>query len=309
MTGLSPGQIDCARAVPIDAEITRRGIKLRKQGAELVGPCPCCGGRDRFAINTRKQVFLCRRCRAGGDVIALVRHLDGCTFLEAVAILNGDQPRIQANPIAVTARTQSSDDYERGQHRKAARLWSRRQPIESTPAERYLREVRGITCPLPPTLAFLPPAKREHLPAMIAAFAMVDEPEPGQLGKPHDVGSVHLTLLRADGSGKAEVEPNKLVIGSPRGLPIILAPPNDLLGLAIAEGIEDTLTAHMATGLGAWAAGSASFMPRIADAVPDYIEVVTIYAHADQAGQDGAHKLAAALRARRIEVTIEGLSS
>src|SRR5215471_7439289 len=137
MTGLSPGQIDCARAVPIDAEIARRGIKLRKQGPELVGPCPRCGGRDRFAINTRKQVFLCRRCGAGGDVIALVQHLDGCTFLEAVATLSGDQPRIQATRIAVTARTQSSDDYERSQHRKAAWLWSRRQPIERTPAERY----------------------------------------------------------------------------------------------------------------------------------------------------------------------------
>ena len=89
---------------------------------------------------------------------------------------------------------------------------------------------------------------------MIAAFALVDEPEPGVLGKPHDVGSRALTLLKPDGSGKANAKPGKLIIGSPRGLPIVLAPPNDLLGMAVTEGIEDGLTVHQATGLGVWAA-------------------------------------------------------
>jgi putative DNA primase/helicase len=135
---------------------------------------------------------------------------------------------------------------------------------------------------------------------MIAAFALVDESEPGVLGKPRDVESVHLTLLAADGSGKAEVEKPKLIIGSPGGRPIVIAPPNDLLGLAICEGIEDALTAHAATGLGAWAAGSGGFMPKLADAIPDYITAVTIYAHADKAGQNGARQLATRLRARPV---------
>jgi putative DNA primase/helicase len=142
---------------------------------------------------------------------------------------------------------------------------------------------------------------------MIAAFALVDEPEPSILGKPGDVGSVHLTLLQPDGSGKAEVEPSKLIVGSPLGLPIVIAPPNDLMGMTITEGVEDALTSHQATGLGAWAAGGASLMPRLADVVPSYIEVVTIYAHADKAGQDGAHKLTDTLRKREIEVVMEGL--
>jgi hypothetical protein len=158
------------------------------------------------------------------------------------------------------------------------------------------------------TLGFLPPLKPEHHPALIAAFAVVDEPEPGLLGAPQNVGAVHLTLLKPDGSGKVDVKPNKLTIGSPLGLPIILAPPNDLLGLAITEGIEDALTAHQALGLGAWAAGSGSFMPALAGTVPDYIEAVTIFAHPDQTGRDGAHRLAQALDERGIEVLIEGLA-
>lgn len=121
------------------------------------------------------------------------------------------------------------------------------------------------------------------------------------------VDSVHLTLLRPDGSGKADVEHPKLIVGSPKGRPIELAPPNDPLGLAITEGIEDGLAVLESIGLGVWAAGAAPFMPKLANAVPEYIEAVTIFAHADQAGQRGAHALAAALRVRGFEVTIEGL--
>jgi hypothetical protein len=49
-------------------------------------------------------------------------------------------------------------------------------------------------------------------------------------------------------------------------------------------------------------------MPKLANVIPSYIECVTILAHDDQAGQDGARKLAEALYQRRIEVIVEGLS-
>jgi hypothetical protein len=142
---------------------------------------------------------------------------------------------------------------------------------------------------------------------MIAAFALCDEPEPGVLAEPQNVTAVHLTLLKPDGSGKADVKPDKLIIGRPLGRPIVLAPPNDLLGLTITEGVEDALTSHQATGLGAWAAGAAGFMPALAEAIPDYIEATTIYAHHDKAGQNGARKLAEALHRRNIEVLIDGI--
>jgi hypothetical protein len=208
-----------------------------------------------------------------------------------------------------------SSEYERRQHDKARWLWSQRRPIAGSSAEKYLREVRGISCPLPPTLGFLRPSKPEHHPAMIAAFALVDEPEPGQLGKPRDVDAIHLTLLKADGSGKADVEPNKIMVGSPGKRPIVLAPPNDLLALAVTEGIEDALTVHQAIGLGAWAAGAADRMPKIADMLPSYIESISIYLHAgDKAGRDGAQALADALDRRNrddddplnVEIMIEG---
>jgi hypothetical protein len=82
--------VEKARAVPLEDEIARRGINLRRQGKELVGPCPQCGGDDRFAINTTKQVFNCRGCGGKGDVIALVEFLDGIDFTHAVEKLTGE---------------------------------------------------------------------------------------------------------------------------------------------------------------------------------------------------------------------------
>jgi Protein of unknown function (DUF3631)/CHC2 zinc finger len=84
-----------ARAVPIEHEIDRRGIKLRG-AVERVGPCPKCGGEDRFAINTKKGVWNCRGCGVGGDVIELVQHLDGVDFKTACATLTGE-PQPKAN--------------------------------------------------------------------------------------------------------------------------------------------------------------------------------------------------------------------
>jgi Toprim domain len=206
-------------------------------------------------------------------------------------------------------RREREQHHAAEQHRKAAWMWSQRQPIAGSIAERYLRQIRGVTCALAPTLAFLRPSKPEHHPAMISAFALVDEPEPRVLGEPRGVNAVHLTLLKPDGSGKADVDKPKIIVGRPLGRPITLAPPNDLMGLAITEGIEDALSVHEATGLGAWAAGSAGFMPGLADNVPSYIECITIYVDADKAGQEGAHKLAERLHRRGIEVFLESIAS
>jgi hypothetical protein len=255
-----------------------------------------------------------------GETGLLVRCHAGCDARDVLATLRrrgllGDGQRsgpqkasvrkglAQQRPAAGTDRV---TNHERRQREKAAWLWSQRRPLANSIAERYLRDARRYFGPLPPTLAFLPPSEPEHHPAMIAAFGSPEEPEPGVLGEPSDVDAVHLTLLRSDGTGKADANPNKLVIARPFGRPIVVAPPNDMLGLAITEGIEDALTAHEATGLGAWAAGSAGFMQALAKSVPVYIEAITIFAHADKAGRRGAHNLAEWLSARGVEVRIDG---
>jgi hypothetical protein len=57
-----------------------------------------------------------------------------------------------------------------------------------------------------------------------------------------------------------KVEIPKRTIGAHKGVPIVVAPANELLAVSIHEGVEDALSEHQATGLGSWAAGGASFM-------------------------------------------------
>jgi putative DNA primase/helicase len=80
-----------ARTIKIEDEIARRGVKLNG-GIDRCGSCPKCGGDDRFSINVKKQVFHCRGCDTGGDVIALVEHLDDCDFISACTKLTGEPP-------------------------------------------------------------------------------------------------------------------------------------------------------------------------------------------------------------------------
>ncbi len=307
---ISTATVEQARAADLRPLLGAHASKLKKQGAELVGPCPRCGGRDRFNVNVRKRLWRCRVCGQGGDAIDLVTFLDGCGFREAFESIRGSRAvRAATGTRAENSAPSKRDDdaHTARQAHKAAWMWSLRKPIAGTPAERYLRDVRGITGALPLTVAYLPPRHSKQHPAMIAPFCIPEEPEPGVLKLPPTVTAVHLTLLDGDSGGKAKVENPKRFVGRPLGRPIVLAPPNDLLGLVITEGIEEALSAHEVTGLGAWAAGSAGMLPSLADRVPDYIETVTIIADDDAsgAGRRGAYDLADRLKRRGIEVTVE----
>jgi hypothetical protein len=105
--------------------------------------------------------------------------------------------------------------------------------------------------------------------------------------------------VRAEEEKQRQVEPDKIMLGASLGSPIVLAPVNDLLGLAITE---DAVSVYQATGLGAWAAGSASRLPALADAIPGYVECVTILVDDDQNGRRHAATLAERLVGRGIEV-------
>ncbi len=67
--------VDEASAVRVGDVIARRGVTLGGRGPERVGPCPVCGGDNRFSINTNKNVFHCRQAGRGGDAIALVEYM------------------------------------------------------------------------------------------------------------------------------------------------------------------------------------------------------------------------------------------
>lgn len=64
--------------------------ELRKVAAkEWAGPCPMCGGNDRFRV--RADGWFCRHCKnePWQDAITLVMALENCTFADALARMDG----------------------------------------------------------------------------------------------------------------------------------------------------------------------------------------------------------------------------
>src|SRR6266536_1380392 len=59
----------------------------RTRGGEYAGPCPFCGGTDRFRIwpnrDPHEVVYWCRQCGKQGDVIQFLRDKEGLSFEEA----------------------------------------------------------------------------------------------------------------------------------------------------------------------------------------------------------------------------------
>ena len=59
------------RSAPSFAEWRDRaaGLQLKRKGRELVGPCPSCGGDDRFSVTEKngRTVFQCRQCNPSRD--------------------------------------------------------------------------------------------------------------------------------------------------------------------------------------------------------------------------------------------------
>jgi putative DNA primase/helicase len=154
----------------------------------------------------------------------------------------------------------------------ARRLWEASRDARGSPVVRYLTG-RGITMPTPSSLRWAPRLRHPsgiYLPAMVAAI--VDAA--GEL-----IG-VHRTYLRSDGSGKADVERAKAMLGRAACGGVPLASPCETV--IVAEGIETALAAMQATTIPAWAALSTSGL--VALVLPPMVRAVLILADHDRSG-------------------------
>jgi hypothetical protein len=264
--------------------------------------CPACGPGWQSARKRTKKVMRIWRVEPGF-----------ATYFCARCEIGGYARDGSAGPVDPARYARGKAERE-AQERKAtverlqlvSFMWARRQPPQRSPVETYLHEVRRCRGPIPSSIGYLPPRKPEHHPAMISAFAWpIDEPEPGVMVIPnHAVRGVHLTLLRPDGLGKADTEDPKITISRCMGVPIPLAPMNDQLGLIVTEGIEDALSLHETTGIGAWAAGTANRLPALAATIPTCTDEALIAADDDATGRKGATGLFHGLTERGIPARI-----
>jgi putative DNA primase/helicase len=184
------------------------------------------------------------------------------------------------------------DEVKRTENAK--RNWSESRSAHGTPVEIYLRS-RGITINIPSTLRFHPSLRHPtgvYLPAMVAA---VEHVRTGM-----QIVAVQRTWLRADGAGKAHVEPQKAALGPIAGGAVRLAPAGETL--CIAEGIETGLSVLQATGLPTWAALGTSNLARAE--LPEISHQVIIAADSDDAGEQAAQQTAQRLlrEGRRVRI-------
>lgn len=265
-----------AHAVPMAEVVDRLGITaLTRTGSELVGPCPRCGGTDRFGVSLVRNVFQCRRdCgeSSRGDQIALVRLVLDKSFPDALEWLIGPRedltPAERARIDRRTAENQRKREAEEARRRaeavRAAQdIWRQAVPADGTPVADYLA-LRGID---PGRLGVMPRALRYIADC---PYTVPDEDRrggwrvihrgaamvAGVLGADGVLTAVHRTWIDLDNpSGKARLTdpldrrtdlPAKKVLGSKKGGAIRLCSPEGARALVMGEGIETTLSAMIA---------------------------------------------------------------
>ena len=229
-----------------DAQSLTRDLGGRWHGRYGTCACPICQFERR-----RGQSALTLSDGTDGRLLLHCKK-SGCSFrdiLAAAGIAPGSYT--PPDPAIIAQREAERRAEAEKRARQAQAVWDETLPIGASIAGRYLR-TRGIRCDLPATLRFHPScwhASAKRLPALVA------------LVEGADGFGAHRTYLRPDGSGKAEVEPAKAMLGATAGGAVRLTDgPGPLL---IGEGIESTLSAFILHGdptANAWAALSTSGM-------------------------------------------------
>jgi hypothetical protein len=233
--------IERANAVRIEAETERRGIKLAGK-IDRCGPCPSCGGVDRFSINIRKQVFLCRGCDARGDVISLVQFLDGCDFRGAVERLAGERTGVPQHTRQSSPPQPNTNDSSATSTADALKVWRAGVDPRGTLAEIYFATRR---LDLGEDLAGTVLRWHPRTKAVLALFRDIRTDEPRAISR---------TFIN-----DAAIKIERKFLGPVAGCAVKLDANEDVTnGLHIGEGVETTMTARQAEYLRpAWALGSA----------------------------------------------------
>ena len=258
------------------------------------GPCPMCGGEDRFRWDNKdgRGTYICSHCGAG-DGMKLAIEYTGRRFQDVAAEIDGLVGNIKSETARPVMSGEKRRDILRDTYR-ATRVMQR-----GDLAHRYL-ETRGVEdYTYPDALRFAPKLRDGEGGIRPCMVAMVSGPD----GKPV---TMHRTFLRPDGSGKADMaSPRKIMPGElPDGACVRIG--DYVAGgvLGIAEGIETALSASAMFDVQVWAAINSGMMKKWLP--PDGCDEVAIFADNDAkfGGQAAAYHLAHRLAVRGVSVTV-----
>jgi putative DNA primase/helicase len=262
------------------------------------GPCPACGGTDRFRFDNKDHAgktgygnWICNQCGAG-DGFKLLEKAKGWSFAEAAREIEPIVGQVKAES---RSSRKSNEDWIK---RLNNDLWSVGQALaEGDPVSLYLGN-RGIKLPrFPRFVRYVEHCRYKdegYHPAMVAKFLAPD-------GTP---STLHKTYLAAFGA-KADVpEPRLLMPGTlAKGGAIRLTNPAPTLG--IAEGIETALSATQLFSVPCWASLNAGLL--MAWQPPPEAKEIVIFADNDMSGvgQQAAWSLYARLHHAGFAVRVE----
>lgn len=108
-------------------DLASKKVELKKvastHGGEWTGPCPECGGKDRFHVwpytNGEKGSYWCRGCDKSGDNIQFLIDFEGMNFKDACAWLNINLDKnYHSKPAPPEKR-----EFQPTQHQSPDQLW------------------------------------------------------------------------------------------------------------------------------------------------------------------------------------------
>lgn len=120
-------------------DLAQKKVQLKKvastHGGEWHGPCPDCGGKDRFHVwpaeMDGKGAYWCRGCGKTGDNIQFLHDFDGLSFPEAcsalgIALPDRPSPSLSArfkSPVPPSAQNLVPSPFTPAVHESPADLW------------------------------------------------------------------------------------------------------------------------------------------------------------------------------------------
>jgi putative DNA primase/helicase len=267
------------------------------------GPCPACGGKDRFRFDNKggRGNYICGQCGAG-DGFRLLERVHGWGFAEArrrVIEVAGLSEGLSPAWTAPAQRAQAAEAVATPSER-VRRLRRQRCAIaDCVDAVDYLASRRLWPLPDRCTLTAHATAEYWNDRQLVGRYPAILADVVDQAG---ELVTLHITYLQG-GEKLTTYEPRKILSGMQghAGCAVRLAPAGDVLG--IAEGVETALSAAAIDGVPVWAALNTSLLARFEP--PASVKTLRLYADRDEAGLTAACRLMERLQGRvRLELCV-----
>ncbi len=262
----------------MSAETIAKALGGRKAGNGWTSRCPAHDDRNpSLSISAGKDGKVLLRCHAGCDQAQVIDALRARGLWQLRERHSIKRRAHKATPQEDTPHDRN--DAERTEY--ALNIWQNSIPLRGTLAESYL-QLRGLRLALPSALRFQSRLKHSSGSLWPALVALVSR------GSDNEPLAIHRTFLARDGSGKAPINPQKMMLGPCGGGAVRLGEPSTVL--MVGEGIETCLSAMQATGDPAWAALSTSGIKALN--LPENVREVIVLADGDDVGEAAARECA-----------------